>query len=113
MVILFDAYLQYPDIRQIVKKDIDLISFFRGITQFVIERLSPLREEIDLEESEEDDKDEKGKATIIFLLPENTNQVAFIGYSDKLKIKMLSCFSKENMNFFINQQSEFAKMRNN
>lgn len=113
MVILFDAYMQYPDIREVVKKDIDLIAFFRGITQFVMERLAPLREEIDLEESEEEGEEEKSKATIIWVLPENTNQVTFVGYSEKLKIKMLSCFSKEDMDFFINQQSEFAKMRNN
>jgi hypothetical protein len=113
MVILFDAYMQYPDIVEIVNNDLDLITFFRNITIFVSERLSPLREEIDLEEAEEDGKEDKNKATIIWVLPENKNQITFVGYSEKLKKRMLSCFSKEDMDFFINQQSEFTKMRNN
>lgn len=115
MIILFDAYMQYPELREVVKKDIELIAFFRGVTQFVMERLEPLRSEIELEELEEDGEEDKSKATIIWVLPENTNQkkITFVGYSEKLRIKMLSLFNKQDMDFFINQQSEFAKIRNN
>ena len=113
MVILFDAYMQYPELSEVVKKDLELYNFFFGITQFVMERLEPLRKEIDSEELEEEFEEEKSKATIIWVLPENTNQITFVGYSERLKSKMLSCFSKEDMDFFINQSAHFIKMRNN
>ena len=113
MIILFDAYMQYPEIRDIVKKDLELYKFFFDITKFVIERLKPLREVIDLEELDEKNEENKSKATIIWVLPENKNQITFAGYSETLKIKMLSCFSKEDFDFFVNKSSEYIKVRNN
>ncbi|MEO7047158.1 MAG: hypothetical protein ABI091_17780 [Ferruginibacter sp.] len=113
MIILFDAYMQYPNLKYVVKKDIELYNFFFEITKFVMERLKPLGEKIDLEEAEEINKENKSKATIIWVLPENQNQVTFVGYSDTLREKMLSCFSKKDFDFFINKSSEFIKIRNN
>lgn len=113
MVILFDAYMQHPELREVVKKDIELLSFFKDITRFVMERLDPLRKEIDLEEAEENSEEDKNKAIVIWILSEDINHITFNGYSQKLKDKMLSCFRKEDFDFFCNKQAEFIKIRNN
>lgn len=113
MVVLFDIYMQYPDIKDLVRKDVDLISFLKGITEFIFVRLDPLREEIDKEELEEQNNEHKKRAIIVWLLLEKNNQITFEGYSDKLKNKMLSCFSKSDIEYFVTKMKELQQMRNN
>lgn len=113
MVILFDAYMTYPELKQVIAKDIELKNFFFNITQFVMQRLEVLREQIDFEEMQEQFEEDKSKAIIIWVLPEYKNQITFAGYSKELRSKMLACFTKKDMDYFIQQQAVLIKLRNN
>ena len=105
--------MQHPDKKEIIRKDIDLISFLRGITEFIFNRLDPLREEIDNEEFEEQNNEHRKRYIMVWLLLETNNRITFGGYSDKLKLKMLACFSKSDIEYFMNKNLELQQMRNN
>ena len=113
MIVLFDIYIQHPDKKEMIRKDIDLISFLREITAFIFNRLDLLREEIDNEELEEQNNEDKKRFIMVWLLLDTNNRITFDGYSDKLKSKMLSCFSKSDIDYFISKHLELKKIRNN
>lgn len=112
MNIAYDLFLDHPEAIQIVQKDTDLNTFFTEIIKFVEERLNPLNDEL---EKAEDKAEENGEwnGTIICVMRNDGKFINFHGYPEPLRNKMLSCFTKEDIDFILKKVEAIRNARNN
>lgn len=112
MNIAYDIFLEYPAAIEIVRKDEELDTFFIELLKFVSERLKPLTNEIEEEETEAE-KVGNWYATIILLMNDEGKFINFRGYSTQLGNKMLSCFGKNDINYILDKITKINQARNN
>ena len=112
MNIAYDLFLDHPEAIPIVQKDPDLNTFFIEILKFVEDRLKPLNDELDREEDEAENNG-KWNGTIICVMRNDGKFINFHGYTEPLRNKMLSCFTKEDIDFIFNKVEAIRNARNN
>ena len=101
MEIVFQEFIDYPDMDKTVSKNTTLDLIYSEIYDFIKNRLLPLKSAIDGEEIEFKEKD---PCTIIsFLEHEKYGILRFYDYSKDLRIKMKSCFSQSDFDFLYNK----------
>ena len=96
MVIIHQAFLDFPNMQEFVKQDAFLDILFQELHTFVQGQLMPLKTEIDLEESEKPDKLIYTKIDLFNTIGEI---IQFQGYSKNLNNKMAASFSKSDIDY--------------
>jgi hypothetical protein len=113
MNIVFDLFLNKPDLVSEIQKSPDLNECFGEMYSFVQNRLGPLEEEITREE-----RDEPGKlkGTIIFLesTPDDPGRfLGFHGYSRELTDKMMGSFMENDILFLTEKIKQLLNKNKN
>lgn len=110
MNIAYDIFINHPELVKEVNKDPEADTFFTELLMFVIDRLKPLEEQINKEES---DNPEEAMGTIIHVLRTDGKFLQFFGYTQQLRDKMSGCFSQEDFNFIMQKIENINSTRNN
>jgi hypothetical protein len=88
MNIHFDVFIEHPELQQNMPSEDH--TFYQTYLNFVIDRLLPLKSEIDKEENGTGER-----FTIIYILEQSKGPLDFINYSKELTQKLRTCFTKE------------------
>lgn len=111
MVILFDIFINNKKARETVANDPALNAAILEMYGFIKGRVQPLKDKIDNEEKE---FEEKSCCTIITLTKINEGKFLSInGYSEKLREKMLSCFSQDDIKFILKKCADLLNAFDN
>jgi hypothetical protein len=92
MRIIFDVFDLFPRLLQGLEWN--EVTFYRTIEDFVRMRLRPLEDEIDQEESKN-----PGRKIVVYILEQRKGPFGFFGYSESLTAKIVSCFSKKDIDY--------------
>ncbi|HTD92964.1 MAG TPA: hypothetical protein VK644_04100 [Chitinophagaceae bacterium] len=93
MYIFFDIFNEHPELVEKISTEEDI--FYTSYLNFFEEKLNHLKAEIEAEEGEME-----GVFTVIHILEINKGPAAFFGYSENLKKRMASSFSKQDFEKF-------------
>jgi len=111
MVILFREFLDNPGMDKFVKKDATLNLLYKEIRKFVIDRLMPLKDEINSEEA--NFKDYSPCIIFSFIEHEKFGIMILHDYSKELSLKMESCFKQSDLDFLFSKINTLRKAMDN
>ena len=93
MNISFDIFNEHPELQKGLSSDEHI--FYTSYLKFFADKLSHLKNEIDYEESQQDDR-----FIIIHVLYLDKGPCSFLNYSNGLKDKMVASFTKDDFDKF-------------
>ena len=108
MNIHFDIFIDHPELVNGTTEEEHI--FYSELLQFVSQRLSVLKDQVDWEEDNEPWED---KGTLICMLRSDHRFLGFLGYSEELRKKMLGCFSRTDLRFIFTKIQLINAARNN